>query len=281
MLLRDGLSEIRDLRYGKAQSGTTTSLTDTTRPPTENAQSFVGGTIIVLRDAGGSGAAPELEFSGISAYANGEFTLLDALSSAIGSGDRYGVSTNQFVHEELLELANESIQRFQIAVMDTSITTVTGQTEYVLPAAIKAESILQIEYQGITTRPNDNQWTPIFTSQVTFTPAGADAVITLPYLPGDRVVRITYLGTHPTINAFDDPIAEVIHRELARASFVERLANRNVEKVKNVARPFTVGYDKAAKNYEDALIRHPIYIPQRRSNLMIVDNSDTRMRRWY
>ena len=270
-LLRDGLSEIRDLRYGKATAaGSTTSLTDALRPTSENALSFIGGTLIVLRDAGGAGAAPEGEFSPVSNYASGVFTLADALSADIASGDRYGISTNQFVHEELLELANEAIQRFQIAVMDTSITTAVDQTEYVLPAALKAESLLRVEYQGNLDQVSNNRWVTLHNADVSFTPAGEAAAISLPYLPSGRTVRISYLGTHPTINAFDDPIAEVIHRELARASFVERLANRNVEKVKNVARPFTIGYDKAAKNYEDALLRHPIYIPQRRSKLMII-----------
>ena len=268
-LIYDGLSEIRELRYGKATAGNTTSLTDTNRPSGE--PSFVNGTLFVIKTT--DGAAPQGEFSRITAVASNVFTLADTLTAAIDAGDRYGIATPTFDVEELQELANDAIQRIDIAAVDTSLTTANNQTEYSLPVALKQMPLLSIEVQGLTTDANDNRPLFIDNFRVRQSAAGSVGTLILPQLPSDRTIYITYVTQPGELVDFDDPVPEVIHRELAVASFVERLTNRLIEKTKNSARPFAIGYDKAKEKYERMLTKHPTWVTARRPRMTIVGHS--------
>src|SRR3990167_11523643 len=108
-LLRDSLSHIGILKYGLATGGSTTTVVDTNHEAGEKDSDWKHGTAIILRDSGGAGAAPEGEFSRISAYApnTSTFTLASTLTASPASGDRYGIARPTFHHEELIELSND------------------------------------------------------------------------------------------------------------------------------------------------------------------------------
>src|SRR3990167_6302277 len=99
--LSQGLSHIGLLQYGRATGGSVTTVIDTNRPEEDEPEDFEDGTIIILRDSAGAGAAPEGEFSRVTAYAPGTttFTTADTLTAAVASGDRYGVTGNLVHHD--------------------------------------------------------------------------------------------------------------------------------------------------------------------------------------
>lgn len=277
--LKDGLSHIGLLTYGRATGGSATTVIDTNRPEEDEPEDFEDGTLIVLRDSAGAGAAPEGEFSRIVSYAPGTntFTVADTLTAAVASGDRYGVTSNIVHHDEILEMANDALRQLgDVPFMDTSITTAASQTEYTLPVALKEYAPRRISVQGITTDANDNRWIDIDNWDYTFTNAGSTALLILPQLPQDRTVRVMYLGQHPAVNAFSDDISEYIHPVLFRASFVERLANRLVGTTQHSVPSTRIGYDKAIEEFEKALTKYPINKPSKHSRYTSIEGND-----WY
>lgn len=266
-LLRDSLGRYGDLSYGRATGGTTTTLIDTVRGTEETPETFEQATLIVLRDSAGGAAAPEGEFERVSDFdpSTQTFSFPTALSAAVASGDRYAVSSALFQHEELIELANESILNLnETGVHDTSITTAAQQTEYTLPVALKREDVLAVEIQGRLNDANDNRWFNVPNWSLGFAGPGSTGLLILSHQPPTGyTIRLTYTAQHARLETFGDVISEYIHPVLARASLVEVLASRAVSKTKHSVPADRLSYNKAAQEFEDALEKWPIMHPRR------------------
>lgn len=272
--LEDGLSHYGILDYGRATGGSTTTLEDDNRSEDDEPEDFENATLIVLRDSAGASAAPEGEFSRVTEYdaSTTTFTLADTLTAAIASGDRYGVTGNQFHHDELIELLYKGlVQLGDISFEDTSLTTGNDQTEYILPAGLKQYKHLDIYYQGKTGDSNDNKWIKIHDWDVSYTAGGSTALLYLPQLTSARTIRIVYWGQHPVVNDFDDDISEYLHPVLVRASFVERLANRAVQGTQHSVPSQRIGYDKASQEFQEAIRRYPINKHRARARLLLIN----------
>jgi hypothetical protein len=155
--LLDTLRLLGGLRTGLATAaGTTTSLADTVRR-NEIADYWNGGTIWIITDAGGAGAAPEHEFSPISDFGSGVFTFA-ALTAAVASGDRYAVSPAHYPCDVLIDCVNLAMKQYRVPKSDiTSLDVVAGQTEYALPAAVRMGWLKEVYIETVVDA-NDHRW---------------------------------------------------------------------------------------------------------------------------
>lgn len=222
-LLQRLFRRLKTAKVSRATGGSTTTIVDTKLLDLlgdSNEDDYLNNwTVIVTRDAGGAGAAPEGQFNRISDYDDGgTITVPDALTAAVASGDTYMYATPEFPFYDMIEVMNDALPSLgNVLAYDTSITTANNQTEYTLPLKLKAQKLLNVEIQGITTDANDNRWIPIPKHRRILAAAGSTGTLILPQYPSGYTVRITYLGLHPRVNVYDDYISESIHPELAVA----------------------------------------------------------------
>ena len=249
-----------------ATSGSTTTAADTKLVDVlgdGNADdAYNGGTLIVVRDAGGAGAAPEGEFSRISDYTASTFlfTLNSTLTAAIGAGDTFLFALQDYPLTTMIEIVNDALSYLgDLPLLDTSITTAANQTEYTLPVAVKRDELLFVEIQGQTTDANDNQWEPVRHWRTVPAAAGSAGTLIIPQFAAGYTVRLTYVGRHPLVTAYADPISENIHPDLAVASVVAHaLAWINVQQGASEER--VQRENKAWNDLDRALAMHPIRV---------------------
>lgn len=210
----------------QATGGSTTTVVDTnTIYTTTNA--LAGGTAVIVRDAGGAAAAPEGEFSRISAFDSGTktFTLASTLTSAVASGDAVLLATPKIKLPQMIQAINDGLANLGlITLVDTSLSTVAQQREYSLPVGLKINRIIDVLLQTKTGDSDDNRYVSIFGS-VRFFPAAPGTVGILELLedfPTSRTIKIIYEGVHPTLSAFSDKVSETIEEELAVAAAMDK-----------------------------------------------------------
>ena len=124
-----------------ATGGSTTSVISTNIDPDALGDDDPkGGTLMLIRDAGGLGAAPQGEARTITAYsaATQTFTVSPAFTVAPAVGDTFGVTKNIYLFETMIELVNDALASLgTIQYVDTSLVTTSNTREYTLPLALK------------------------------------------------------------------------------------------------------------------------------------------------
>jgi len=148
------------VRVSTATGGDASSVLDTKR--TEVDDTWNGGTVWLITDAGGASAAPEGEFARVSDFANtgGDITI-STLTAAIASGDTYAVAGGRYPLDVLISAINNEIIKHKIPRYDTtSLDIVAGQSEYTLPTGITGDNLRGV-YESTSTDSDDNQWTPL------------------------------------------------------------------------------------------------------------------------
>ena len=143
-----------------ATDGDTTSCIDSKR--TESDDFFNGGALWVITDAGGASAAPEGEWARVTDFANtgGDITI-SAVTAAIASGDTYGVTAGKYSLDLLMTAINNEIVKHKVVRYDrTSLDIVSGQSEYTLPAGIRADNLLNV-YEETDSDSDDSKPTPL------------------------------------------------------------------------------------------------------------------------
>src|ERR1043165_2049086 len=167
-LLQRVFRRLKVARTSKATGGSTTTIVDTKLleylSESNEDDYFNNWTAIIVKDAGGAGAAPEGEFNRISDFvaSTETITVPDAFTAAVASGDTYMYVSPDFPLYDMLEVVNDALVSLgNIVAVDTSLTTANNQTEYTLPVALKGNRLLNVEMQGITTDSNDNRYYPI------------------------------------------------------------------------------------------------------------------------
>lgn len=203
-----------------ATGGSTTTIENTIMD-TENQQQddgyAVDFTAIVVRDAGGLGAAPEGELQRISAFASGTtpiFTVDTAFSSAVVSGDEIMIANGDIPLREMYRLCNRALTELgDIENVDISLTTnSTGQ--YTLPVGTLRNHPIGISYAD-----NDaDRRIPITDFEVT-----ADGYLFLPEYHESRQLYITYVGPHPKLTTYASVIQEVLKPRLVIAAATEQV----------------------------------------------------------
>jgi len=148
------------LRTSTATGGSTTTIIDTKR--TESDDAFNGGAAWIITDAGGASAAPEGEWARVSDWVNSTTTAtIAAVTAAVASGDTYGISTGDFPLDVLISAINNEIVKHKVVRYDrTSLDIVSGQSEYTLPAGIRADNLLNV-YEETDSDTDDSKPTPL------------------------------------------------------------------------------------------------------------------------
>lgn len=194
---------------------------------------------------------------------NAATTLTVAAMTGNNADGDYFAWQNEFEEAELLLLVNRAMEEIgDIPTKDTSITTADAQTEYTLPVAVKAGNIRKVEYQTNTGDANDNDWKFIPDWDIEPATAGNAGVLILPQLTAGRTVKIEYAGLHPELTAYTGDIQDEIHPSLAKAALKIAIANTRAEGAINSARGYNLGFNKAQDEFENAMRKHRVRLPE-------------------
>lgn len=227
-VLQGVYKDLGQLNVGKATGGSTTTIVDSAQANQAKDNVWRDGCAFVIRDAGGANAAPEGQFSRLSGSTNasGTFTMADALTVAAASGDIYGYCSQYFPLQQMIQSVNDGLRDLgDLDLVDTSTLTADSATrEYAAAVSWKRRRPRRIDVQGYTGTPTtDNDWRPIPDGAWDWVPASpgtAGKIIFQDYLPDNYALRVWYRDRHPSVYAYNDPIAEVIEPEIAVAAAV-------------------------------------------------------------
>lgn len=263
-LLQDVWYRLGQMKRWKVTGGSTTSVVNSAWAGVEEPvyedddPALIFGTVVVIEDNGGLGAAPEGEFGRITDYDSASTTItMDALTSGVAVNDRVGIASPLFPAEDLIEAANLALSRFgEVDVPDTSLSASAGVTEYTLPAAIRQRP-LRVNIQT-SQDVSDFQWKPVQGWSVIPATAGSQWTLVLPLMTEGMAIQVIYRAPHPRLNSYSSDILDSIHPELAIcATLVEALQWYN-NQVGGSNQYFLQRENKALQDLESAIVRYPI-----------------------
>jgi len=210
--------------------GSTTTAIDTTRsdltdPPDadRNKNDYL---VVVEADA----AAPEGEWSRITAYADTTYTYtFGALTTALAAGDQVMIlKQNLFKINDVIRAINNGFETIgHIPYVDkTSLDTVASQTEYAYPVALKRNPPTSIWAQGRTGDANDNRPFEISGWRYEATAGGSTGLLYLPQLSADYDIYIYVNTVHPALTAYSSSLNEGMSKKLAVEAAIANLLMR-------------------------------------------------------
>ena len=212
-----------------ATGGSTTTFVNSNFDNLENQPEqdvFKNYLAIVVRDAGGTNAAPENEYGVVSAYNDAIWTgTLATLTTAIASGDTIMLAKqDKFPLQQIIYAINKGLQSLGDLPLNanTSLTTVANQTEYNIPVAVK-RGLKQVWVQGILGDSNDNRWFQVHDKRNELTTGGTASILYIPQYPAGYTIRLIYDGEHPTLASYSDVISEYVHPEVVVACSIVKL----------------------------------------------------------
>lgn len=277
--LVSALDRMGQLNISKGTGGSTTTIVDTTldQDTFNEDDAYKNGFAVVIRDAGGASAAPEGEFSRITAFVagTGTFTLEATLTAAIATGDQYGFTTPQYPLQDMLRMMNEALLSLgQLPLVDTTtLTTVAGATEYAAALPWKSNRPDQIDIQGRTSLTTDNQWRTIFDWEwVAAAPGTTGKIIFNGYPIGSRAVRVFYTDTHATVNAFSDPINERIQPEMAIRALIYQIYTWLMRRDDGSDPVLLQKWNQAKADLAEVGVSWPIEKPRKSPKLLIIQD---------
>lgn len=252
---------------GTATGGSTTTIIDTTR--TETNDFFNTGTGLIIYDAGALGAAPQGEWGKVSDWVLATSTLTMAtLTAAVGAGDIYGIIPPRWPLDTIINKINTVLTGILIPHTDTtSLDTASNQTEYDLPAAIPANDLRKVYWQGNLDDANDNQWIEIRNWEVIHSDTGTADVLVIPQLTNGRDIRLDYVAPHPAVYTAAAEISELIHMDrikyrVAERMFIENITtNESYANIKDLSNYYAVQADRAD-------LMHPVRLPPINSRII-------------
>ncbi len=262
-LLQDAWYRMGQLKRWKLTGGSATTSVNTVWAGVEDAlfedddAALIYGTIVCLEDAGGSHAAPEGEMGMITDYDSATNTIThDALSSALGIGDRIGIASPLFPMEDMIELANIALQKLgEIDVPDYVVTS-PGTILYTLPSTIRQYPTL-VRYLS----PNQNI-SPKVVSNWTVMPDDSGINLNITVSGHDEnggQLEIFYRSRHSKVTSFDSNISEFINPELALCSLIAEAYQWYNNQLGGSNQYFLQRENKALQDLEAALVKFPIH----------------------
>lgn len=268
-LLQDVYRRLGQTNTTILTGGSTSTAIDTKLADEYQDDDLKGGALFVIYDSAGAGAAPEGEFTPITAYDEGTttMTLSPALTAALASGDRIMFTRSVWPVYEMLELVNTALTMIgDIPTIDTSLTTASDQTEYALPVGLKRK-IIKVEVQT-DTDSNDNQWKEVQFSVVPAAP-GSTGLLIIPQQDAGYTIKIWYEDKHPRVQDYDDPIAEIIDPELAIAACVYQAMQWYVDRTASTDEHWVGRFNQARQDFDNAKREYPIWKPRRKSKILV------------
>ena len=196
---------------GVATSGSSTNVTDSNLSKIPEASTdgvFNQGTVFIITDAGGAGAAPEGETARVTAYVGGtgSLTLVSGdLSAAAAAGDVYGVTVVR--RDLMIQAINNALRDAgRLPAENTSLTTAAATREYTIPAAAKHD-LRQVWIATRKSRPYD------FVEYRYWRQIRNKSTYDLEFLdqpPSGYTIRLVYGAFHSRVTADSDTIQDII-----------------------------------------------------------------------
>ena len=275
------LQEIGQLKTTVATGGTTLTAIDTKQIGKSSGGAWKDGTLIVINDAGGAGAAPEGEFNRISAYVDttGVFTVDTAFTVSVASGDTFGWASQFYPLHDVIEAINAGFRKLgDIALVDTTtLDTASGKTEYAASVAWKRREPGKIDYQGQTGDSDDNECIRLHNWEfVPAAPGSSGLIVFQEQLISGRDIRVWYVDQHPRLNDFDDVVSETVTPKLAVAAAVESTLNWQNSRLRGNNDFLIQRLNDAKIELSRRMTEVPIWKPKRSGKLMIVGESRRR-----
>ena len=203
------------VRESLATGGSTTTLIDLDHL-IEADDFWVEGVVWVLQTT--DGLAPIKEYSGIADFtlSTNLADLHETLTAAIGSGDRYAIGIPRYGIDALIGAVNEAlISMGTIPLVDKSITTVAGQSEYNLPSTSLNFDLRKVEEQRRTGAVDDNEWVKLHDWGIEESVAGvANKLIFRGGPVGNRLLKLSYVDTHPAMFVSTAQLNEKVHSDM-------------------------------------------------------------------
>jgi hypothetical protein len=229
--------------------GSASVITDTTLAL--NVNELVKGMIIVTRSHTAPGTIPEGQFSSIASNTATTITVSPAFTATVEVGDEIMAIRPKYALADWRRTANVVLKAIgDIPLQDISLTMVAGQTEYTLPAGI----IEPIEvWEQTNTISGDYEWDKMYGWKLLDAVPGATRTLVIRWediLPNYKL-RVVYLGVHPVVYAYNDPIE--IPLELAAGELAWYMINRGGINNKNQSQA-----DKILSELNDAKARFKI-----------------------
>lgn len=204
-----------------ATGGTTTTIensryADDEEPPTEDFA--IRWTAFVEHDAGNLGAAPQGEYQRISAYdeSNYRFTT-GTFTSAIASDDRVVIVSDAIPLQQMIVMANEVVGDYgRLELVDTSITTAAGQSEYTLPLGITKENLYDVKIQGVVDA-DDHRWVSVPFSVIPAAAGTAHTLVVKEY--SGYSLQLNYRDYHAKLTSYNSTISPTLQYAQIRSAF--------------------------------------------------------------
>lgn len=264
--------ELGVVREGTATGGSTSTVIDT-NARTEGEDYWVGGTVWILRDAGGAGAAPEGEHSPVSGFnsTTDTLTLRNALTAAAGAGDKYAVGKKRYPLDILTQNVNKALQDLKlIPITDTSLTTEDDKTEYTLPA-VDFMDLRQVFIQTRNDDSNDNSWAELHNWTIEKAATGtADTLLLASQPETGNKLKLVYLGYHPELHLASDKLAESVPVDRVIYTAASNCLNWYRGKTRSNDTSLRDDITRLTDKAFTAAQSHPIIVPVRPARLMIV-----------
>ncbi len=265
---------------GTATGGSTTTVVDTVRR-LEADGFWTRGTVWILRDAAGGGAAPEREASVVSGFvqSTNTITVETPFTVAVAAGDKYAVAKRRYPLNILTQKINAALDAMgPIPITDyTTIPAIaSGQSEYSLPLAAGMD--LREVYYSMVDDPDDHQWIPVLNWSVQESAVGTPDLLILPgpfYRTGGPV-KLVYMGLHPQLHLMSDKLSDSVHPDRVTVEAALLVAQWRLQKMggSDPSLPDTMGrLDRELVTLPE---NRPILAPAVQSALLIVKRAGRR-----
>jgi hypothetical protein len=262
--------ELGVVEEGEATGGAVGNLIDT-NDRDEEEHYWVGGTIWLLNDEAGAGAAPEGEYSAIKAYSQSSQTITfrDNMTVAPAAGDVYAIGKKRFPLSILIQSVNRAIRDIgTIPVTDTSLTTAGSQTEYTLPTAANLD--LRQVFLQTNVDSDDNLWIELYDWNIERTATGSADKLVFDSQPDYAyTLKLVYMDNHPKLHDFNDKLSETIHRERIVYRSAAQAINWYRQKTRSNEK-YLIDDIKYYRDYSAAMdLRYPIAAPRKPGKIML------------
>lgn len=258
-----------DIVDGVATGGSATTIVDSSLDGKYQSQKFKNYVAFVSRTT--DGAAPQGKYGIISNYVSTGTATIPSLGAAgVEAGDEYSFCKQDVPLLTLVKLCNDGLRNLnRIPLIDTSLTVAASQIRYTLPLAIKGRKPDKILFRHPTT------FVVVPAPNYEVEPAASGTPSTLVFQKQSLVLNTTnvfqswngwtiviyYEGIHERLTAYNSPVNETIHDNLAVAACLERAMDF---KVFPRRRKIDVqNHDQAQAELEEAKRDFPIELPIR------------------
>lgn len=272
-VMRRAWTDIGHLTQITATGGSATTIVDTnTKYTTDDA--LVNGTALIIATT--DGLTPQGKFAKITDFVASTKTFtIDTVTDAIGAGDIIGMVNPKISALQMKQAVHDALRDHigTISLVDTSITTATGQTEYALPVTMKLQRLDDVLIQTRTGDADDNGYESIKGRVKLFPSAPASTgLLVIPDFGGAYNLKIVYEGLHPDLTAYNSTISETVPEALLVSATVEKALTWLVSKRGDSALGTALieRLNRAMQEVSNAKVERPVYRSRKKDKLFIL-----------